>query len=188
MGGTPKYGIGPVWQTVEYHAWVAMRRRCLFPNSPAYADYGGRGITICAEWANDYLAFLRDMGMRPPGMSIDRIDNDGPYSKENCRWATKEQQSNNQRVRRIVYQQIHLVGRSGFRGVSKHGNKWRAVFRKEKILSGFKSAENAATAWNFAAHAAYGDGVLFYNEPVFSDRDRWDFGGVPSGPPLSSVS
>lgn len=81
--------------TSEYKSWLHMKYRCLNQNSAAFKDYGGRGIKI--EW-EDFESFFKDMGKKPsPKHSIDRIDNDGNYSKKNCRWATQTQQSNNTR-------------------------------------------------------------------------------------------
>lgn len=87
-------------RTVEYRTWFHMRERCNDPNYPRYADYGGRGIKVCARWAK-FENFFADMGRRPsPKHSIDRIDNDGDYEPSNCRWATAAQQMSNQRRQR----------------------------------------------------------------------------------------
>ena len=82
----------------EYAAWNALRRRCNSPVDPAYKDYGGRGICVCADWRNFFERFIKDMGKRPEGLSLDRIDNDGNYEPSNCRWATSKQQANNRRT------------------------------------------------------------------------------------------
>lgn len=87
--------------THVYHVWKAMRQRCENPKAQRYADYGGRGIRVCDEWKS-FERFFSDMGNRPKGYSLDRIDNDGGYNKANCRWATTKQQNNNNRRNRIV--------------------------------------------------------------------------------------
>lgn len=75
-----------------------MKSRCGNPKHPKYANYGGRGITVCKEWSESFETFLADMGLKPhPRMSIDRIDNEKGYLAGNCRWATYKEQSANQR-------------------------------------------------------------------------------------------
>lgn len=85
--------------TKEYHIWAGMRQRCRNPNNKKFPDYGGRGIRVCERWER-FENFIADMGKKPEGTSIDRINNDGPYSPDNCRWASAKQQSANQRPRR----------------------------------------------------------------------------------------
>lgn len=84
--------------TREYYAWRSMRSRCSSPKNAAWVNYGGRGIFVCDEWVESYDAFFNDMGKCPEGFSLDRIDNDKGYSKDNCRWADIATQLNNRRA------------------------------------------------------------------------------------------
>jgi hypothetical protein len=87
-----------------YKVWTAMRQRCLNPNCASWPKYGGRGITLCERWKDDYAAFVEDVGQRPEGArwSIDRIDNSRGYEPGNVRWATDVRQARNSRLTRML--------------------------------------------------------------------------------------
>lgn len=94
--------------TKEYRAWKHIRKRCYSVNCKDYKDYGGRGIRVCERWLESFQNFLNDMGNAPSkDLSIDRIDNDGDYEPNNCRWATTIEQAGNKR-KSIIYQDICL--------------------------------------------------------------------------------
>lgn len=88
-------------ETPTYSIWLGIRQRCMNPKSRSWIKYGGRGITLCERWM-DYLNFLKDMGPRPHGMSIERVDNGGNYDPNNCVWATSKTQSYNKRNTRKI--------------------------------------------------------------------------------------
>ena len=86
----------------EYIAYASMKQRCLDHHQQAYRDYGGRGISVCAEWINSFAQFLNDIGPRPPGMSLDRINVNGHYEPRNVRWTDRKTQARNKRNTRIL--------------------------------------------------------------------------------------
>ncbi len=97
-GGSSRKGDSP-----EYKTWENMKARCHNPNAAGYQYYGGRGISVCAEWRGDFSAFLQHIGPRPGiEYSVDRIDNDKGYAPGNVRWATRAQQHVNKRARKDV--------------------------------------------------------------------------------------
>jgi hypothetical protein len=130
----------------EYNVFLSMKKRCLSKDHKAYKNYGGRGILICKSWENSFENFIKDMGERPSkNHSIERINNELGYSKDNCKWATKKEQARNIRSNRIIE----------FNGIEKClaewaeiiGVSWQNLFYKlsisknyelEKLLEGKK--------------------------------------------------
>ena len=97
-----KHGEGHGRKTKEYRAWTGMKERCYGANHCSFADYGGRGIRVCERWRNDYSTFLKDMGRAEPEQSLDRIDVNGDYSPDNCRWACAKTQMRNRRNTKFI--------------------------------------------------------------------------------------
>jgi hypothetical protein len=141
---TKKHGL---FRTRLYNIWTNMKMRVYNPQHTNYKDYGGRGITICDEWKNDFMSFYNwamSNGYSDE-LSIDRIDNNGNYEPNNCRWTTKTIQSRNQRIRK--------TNTSGYRGVSfkKDKSKYKAyltVEGKQIHIGYFTSPEEGAIAYN----------------------------------------
>ena len=132
MFGTKIYGI-----------WAGVRNRCSPTNG--HPRYSGRGIKCCERWAS-FEAFYEDMGDCPDGMSLDRIDNDGDYSPENCRWATRHQQCRNKRTNKIV----EIEGRkmTAVEAAIEHGVKYTTFMRRMSVgMSAEEAAKTPVRHW-----------------------------------------
>jgi len=117
----------------EYNAWTGAKQRCFNKKDPSYKNYGGRGITMCSRWANDYTKFLKDMGRCPDGYTLDRIDNDGNYEPDNCRWASRKTQSQNTRTNRYIEYDGKRMVLAGW--ASKIGIRPNDLHQKLKTMS-----------------------------------------------------
>lgn len=136
-----------------YKTWEMMIQRCTNQNYDGYTDYGYRDISVCQEWTDSFTNFLDDMGERPEGMTLDRIDVNGNYHKENCRWSDNSTQLYNRRTLNS--------NSSGKTGVSKVKNKniWRAYINfnsKRFELGKFETFEQAVKAREEAEMKYYG--------------------------------
>ncbi len=115
----------PHWRTPAYHSWRCMRSRCSNPKDASYHRYGARGISVCEEWQNDFRAFLRDMGERPAGTTLHRLDNSLGYFRGNCVWGTPVEQAQN---REVNHEALSQAGRKGCESRwSGHVPPWRAA-------------------------------------------------------------
>lgn len=144
-------------RTPTYASWCKMWQRCLNINNEHFDKYGGRGISVCERWRS-FIAFLNDMGEKPDGCSLVRVDNDGDYCPENCIWGTPKQRAR-QRDRNTG---VRRNNSSGVNGVSfcKKDGLWRAritVDGYNKSMGYFDSLEEAAEARKIAEVCYWGE-------------------------------
>lgn len=112
--------------STTYNIWAGLIQRCTNPKSAGYPRYGGRGINVCDRWRKSFAAFLEDMGERPDGLSIERINNAGNYEPSNCKWATQSEQIRNRKV--TVFLE--------YEGIKRSLAEWAELYGiKRKVLA-----------------------------------------------------
>lgn len=144
-------------KTSIYVLWQAIKQRCYNPKNTAFPRYGGRGIYVCERW-HIFENFLTDIGDRPLGYTLDRINNDGPYSPENCRWATRKEQANNRFINvRITHDGMTLTAMQWSERLGIHINTLLLRYRKglpiEKVFSQVKMLDFSGLALGGQANA-----------------------------------
>ena len=105
------------WSINVYRVWIDMRRRCNNPGHPAFKWYGAKEITVCERWNSSFLNFFGDMGEKPEGLSLDRIDVHGPYEPSNCRWATQTEQQRNRSNNKLTESDAQEIRRLRLTGM-----------------------------------------------------------------------
>ena len=132
----------------EYNSWKGMIQRCENPNHTYYPLYGGRGIRVCDRWS-DFRNFLADMGPRPEGNSLDRVDNFGDYEPSNCRWASQKQQIRNMRANTLI----------------NHNGEWKTAVEWSEI----SPVDYCTFLWRY--HSGWGMGKIM-STPSLMKRIR----------------
>jgi hypothetical protein len=147
-----------------YNIWITMKDRCNNKKNKVYKYYGGRGITVCNEWKDSFEHFYKDMGDRPEGLSLDRIDVSKGYSKDNCRWATHSDQAHNKRP----YGKIKLHGVKEYKN-NKFISVLHIIGKKSVHLGIFDNIRDAAQAYDLAAFL-YNKDRRFRNKRLMEDE------------------
>jgi len=158
-------------QTRMYRTWGSMKSRCLNKNHKSYKHYGDRGIKVCKRWMNSFENFVDDMGDRPDGMSIERIDNEGGYEPKSCKWATSKEQSLNKRLYTQKKRRKNI--KCKYKGAywNEKEQKFRARIRfkgKTIELGRFDDEEKAAIAYDLAAKRLFNDNSM-YNKTIMRE-------------------
>ena len=136
---------GALRRNPMYHRWVSMKQRCQNPSSPFFKNYGGRGIVLCDAWEKSFSAFVGDVGEPPSSAhTLERIDNDGPYSPQNVRWALRSEQLRNQR--RTILIEVDGVALAAKDWAAKLGisyQKLTRTFREKGLDAAAEMVRNA---------------------------------------------
>ena len=158
-------------KTSEYFAWGNMKQRCLNEKSPSFKRYGGRGIFVCERWLN-FENFKKDMGKRPQNKSLERINNDDGYYKENCRWATDDEQMNN--TSRCIYLRFKGENKTLMQWCAKLNLDYRSAYQKlrnglpvERVLS-----KNEVRTKKVETDSTVGTNLQAYNLKLSADRRK----------------
>lgn len=146
--------------TRTYFSWRSMRSRCVSENHPAWKNYGGRGISVCDKWLNDYDAFFEDMGERPDGKTLERLDVNKGYCPENCVWATHREQGRNKRTNRFLTHNGKTMCLSEWADFLGIGND--TLFRRINVykmpLEKALSSESLVPQWQHGTRYGYDRG------------------------------
>ena len=170
-----------------YSVWQSMKQRCNNPNSPSYHRYGGRGISVCKEWNEDFYQFVADMGERPQGTTLERIDNEQGYMPSNCRWATRKEQQRNRAnkvmvdIQGVKYRAIELADICGLKSDTivhraSLGLSYEQVISKQRrvFVDGLKAGAKASSeARKARTHCKRGHAFDEKNSYINKNGDRF---------------